>query len=231
MAISASEPRKNLPSASRRTVVDLWDGRARFGRRLVGDECRARIRHVRCRRCDTELGIRPSGRATDLRTVDAERHQPDAGSRKWTKNELDARRRSRFGKPLGQLPRGGSGHDDPKAHSDAGFDISAPTACSSNTSPRSTSCSARLTRAMASGSLSSSRVASMDSRSEDARRTTYSRPFRVTWTRSCVRATSSAISESRALTSESGNVVIDPEIVVCARGPCRLPINENRTLG
>ena len=53
------------------------------------------------------------------------------------------------------------------------------------------------------------KAASIDSRSSAATSTTYSRPFLVMRTRSWVVATSSAISDSRALTSDSGSVVID----------------------
>src|ERR1700756_1248106 len=51
----------------------------------------------------------------------------------------------------------------------------------------------------------------MDSRSSAAISTTYSRPLRVMWTRSCVRSTSSAISDSLTLTSDSGSVLIDQD--------------------
>jgi hypothetical protein len=52
-------------------------------------------------------------------------------------------------------------------------------------------------------------VASSDSRSSAEINTTYSRPFRVMCTRSWVRSTSSATSESLAFASDSGMVVID----------------------
>lgn len=90
-----------------------------------------------------------------------------------SEQEFDARSGDCFREVLGQLPCGCPGHNDPEAHSGApGFGDSARTAASSSTSPRVMSPSAFAMRDWASGSLKSSRVASIDSRSSAASKTT-----------------------------------------------------------
>src|SRR3954454_23822155 len=93
----------------------------------------------------------------------------------WAEQELDGGGRRGLRQALSQLPCGRAGHHDPEAHSvdlDRRAESRARTCASSRTSPRSISSSAWAMRAWASGSLSSSRVASMDSRSSAASRTT-----------------------------------------------------------
>src|SRR4051812_14172632 len=95
--------------------------------------------------------------------------------RQWAEQEFDAGCGRGLRQALSQLPCGRAGHDDPEAHSadpDRRAVSSARTWASSRTSPRSISSSARAMRDWASGSPSSSKVASMDSRSSAASSTT-----------------------------------------------------------
>lgn len=88
-------------------------------------------------------------------------------------HELDAGCGDCLWQVLAELPCGGSGHDDPEAHSaPRAFDSIARMAFSSRTFPSAMSFSELATRSCASGSLSSSMVASIDSRSSAASSTT-----------------------------------------------------------
>ena len=91
-------------------------------------------------------------------------------------HELDACCCGGLGQLFRQLPGGGAGDDDPETHSAAWVpDLAsskARTCASSSTSPLAMSCSERDRRCCESASLRSSSVASIDSRSSAAMRTT-----------------------------------------------------------